>query len=279
MVKIIKAVWRTVKKFLDVWSDRRLAVYSAQAAYYMFVSLLPFCALMFVIIKAFPKGNASLTSKAMDLLPGLLGNVLAEAYHEAGYYSAAAVIPITAILTLWTASKGMHALSEGLKSAYGSAGSAGIKRRLVSVLYTLVFILAIILSLSLLVFGNAIIGFLIKLVPGIARFALVIKAVRSVLVLAIITLFFILAYRFLPGKRHRFKHILPGAAISGIGWTVLSYGYSLYIDYYVSSGNSLYGSLTAAVLLMFWLNACISVTLAGGLVNSYFINLHAHSLS
>ena len=124
MVKIIKAVWRTVKKFLDVWSDRRLAVYSAQAAYYMFVSLLPFCALMFVIIKAFPKGNASLTSKAMDLLPGLLGNVLAEAYHEAGYSSAAAVIPITAILTLWTASKGMHALSEGLKSAYGSDGSA-----------------------------------------------------------------------------------------------------------------------------------------------------------
>lgn len=277
-MEILRKLWRVIKGFADAWSVRRLGVYSAQAAFYMFVSLLPFCALMFGIIKAFPKGNASLASKAMDMLPELLGSVLREAYNAAGDYSAGVVILVTVLITLWTASKGMHALSEGLCSAYECNSAGGIKKRIISVLYTLVFILAIILSLFLLVFGNTLTRFFSKLKPDIQRFAFIIKALRTVLVFAVLTFFFILVYKFLSGKKHSFKRTLPGALICALGWMALSYGYSLYIDYYLSSGSSLYGSLTAAVLLMFWLNACMSVTLAGGLINSRFMKSNTHSL-
>ncbi|MDD4124425.1 MAG: YihY/virulence factor BrkB family protein [Eubacteriales bacterium] len=277
-MKTIKAIWRAFKRFSNIWSERHLGVYSSQAAFYMFISLFPFCALLFGIIKAFPEGNASLASKAMDMLPALLGNVLTEAYNAAGEYSAAAIIPITVLFTLWTASKGMYALSNGLNSAYGSDGAGGIKRRAVSILYTLIFISVIILSLFLLVFGNTLHRFFTKLLPGLVKFSLLIKATRAIVLLAIITAFFILIYKFLAGKKHRLRDTLPGAVLSGLGWIILSYGYSLYIDYYVSAGNSLYGSLTAVVLLMFWLEACMSVTLAGGLLNSYVARSNADRL-
>ncbi len=274
-MKAIKAVWKAFKRFSDIWEKRRLGAYSAQAAFYMFVSLLPFCALLFGIIMAIPFENAALAAKARAMLPGMLGNVLSEAYSAAGAYSAAAVIPVTVIITLWTASKGMHALSEGLNSAYGNEITGGVKRRAISALYTLIFIVAIILSLFLLVFGNTFYGFFTKLVPGLADMALLVRAARAVIVLTIIILFFILIYKFLTGKKQKLRDTLPGAALSGFGWIILSYGYSLYIDYYVASGNSLYGSLTAAVLLMFWLEACMSVTLAGGLINSYITRVNA----
>jgi membrane protein len=274
-IKLLKAIWKAYKRFSDAYTKRCLGAYSAQAAFYLFISLIPFCALLFGIIKAIPFENAALASKAMDILPGLLGSVLSEAYSAAGAYSAAAVIPATALFTLWAASKGMYAVSNGLNSAYGYTSTGSIKQRAISVFYTFIFIIVLILSLSLLVFGNTLYDFFTNLFPDITKLAIVIKALRSLLIWVIVTVFFILLYKYLPQEKHRFRDTLPGAALSGFGWIALSYGYSLYIDYYVTSGNSLYGSLTAAVLLMFWLEACMSVTLIGGFVNSYISRSHA----
>lgn len=277
--KGVKKLVQAYRRFDRDWKNRRLGAYSAQAAFYIFISLLPFLALLFGIIKAVPFENAAVVSKAQTLLPALLGDMLSEAYHAAGAYSAAAVIPVTVALTLWTASKGMYALSSGLNSAYESIPPGGLVRRAASILYTLAFMVSVVLSLFLLVFGNAILNFALKIFPAIGGVNFLFRAGRTAFILALVISLFVLIHMFLPQKRQKLQSVLPGAVLSGLGWVLLSYGYSLYIDHFVSRGNSLYGSLTAAVLLLFWLEACMSATLAGGLVNAWILEKSEGSTS
>lgn len=278
MKKNLLKVYNLYRRFSAAYSSRSLGAYSSQAAFFLFISFFPFCALLFGTIKALPFRGADAGAKIALALPGIMGNVITEAYASAGKYPAAAVIPITAILTLWASSKGVFAVACGVESAYGGKAPGGLKKRALSILHTLFLIASLILSLFLLVFGNFVFSFLTELFPALTKLAIALKALRAALTFATISVFFILVYMFFPARKQRLRDTLPGAALSGLSWIAISYGYSLYIDYYMSKGSTLYGSLTAAVLLLFWLDMCMSVTLAGGLLNSYLLRNRAKRL-
>ena len=74
--------------------------------------------------------------------------------------------------------------------------------------------------------------------------------------LALLTLFFVALYTWLPYERQDIRLQLPGALISTVGWIGCSYGFSIYFNHF-SNYSYMYGSLTAVVILMLWLYACI----------------------
>ena len=59
---------------------------------------------------------------------------------------------------------------------------------------------------------------------------------------------------------------LPGAVFAAIGWMVVSWVFSVYVDVF-EGFSTMYGSLTTIVLIMLWMYFCMYCILIGGEFN------------
>ncbi len=76
-----------------------------------------------------------------------------------------------------------------------------------------------------------------------------------------------LVYRFAPNANQPYRFITPGAAIAVAAWVITSLEFSLYLAYFADYGAT-YGSLGAAIGLLFYLYLSASVVLFGAEVNA-----------
>ena len=110
-------------------------------------------------------------------------------------------------------------------------------------LYTLLTLVALILTLLLNVFGKKILTFfelhdlwiyhpLAELLRHMHLYSLV-----------LLTVYFSALYLFLPNRRERFLHVLPGALAAAAAWLVFSECFSYYVNN-LGHYSSLYGGLS-----------------------------------
>ena len=267
MKQKIEKVYEYLKNVLSDMGKRNLGAFSAQAAFFTFVSLIPFCAIMFGIIRFIPFADNAGLKRVMESLPPIVSDIVLGAFESEKGFTAGAVIPVSVIGTLWASSKGVFSVIRGIHSAYGEESENTARDRARSVIYVLVFILMIILSLVFVAFGNLILSFLHSHLPAIKEITFIKEGMRLLFLTAFVSLVHLLLYMFSLGKRKKFGTVWIGAAFAGVGWTAVSYFYSLYLDYYMFSGGTLYGDLAAVVFLLLWLYACMYTTLIGAFVN------------
>ena len=143
--------------------------------------------------------------------------------------------------------------------------------RLRASFYTVIFILAIVLSLSLSVFGNSISIIVYKHMPVLTTIMDFLIRIRTLLTLVVLTLFWDMVYKYLPNRTNlsktTMKQQLPGAVFTSCGWLLISFIFSVYLDIFTGF-SSMYGSLTTIILIMLWLYVCMYVILLGGELNA-----------
>lgn len=266
----MKRIYDFIKQWLDEIGNRSLGAYSAQAAFFLFISFIPLVILLFSIINLIPWLNTEIISKATEFAPGFLAELITDAVSQASRLSSTAVISLSGLTALWAASKGIYAIVQGLDSAYGVAETRNpVLLRIKATLYTFCFVLLLSASLGLLVFGNGILERLVALIPSAVGAAWFVKSFRFVILLVVCFFFFVLTYKVLPDRKHTLVSVFPGALVASLGWLAFSFFYSLYIDSY-NQTTSVYGSLTAIVLLLLWLYFCMYILMFGALLNSGF---------
>ena len=79
---------------------------------------------------------------------------------------------------------------------------------------------------------------------------------------------FLLMYKFLPNRKATLKSQLPGAVISAVAWSVFSLIFSIYLEYF--NVSNMYGSLTTLIMIMLWVYFCMFIVLLGAEINAYF---------
>ena len=174
------------------------------------------------------------------------------------------------MLALWSAGKGIQALTNGFNSIYQIQETRNyFATRIRAVFYTLVFIIAIISTLILQVFGNTLQRELSKQFPFLEQIFAMIISMRVVITLSILCLVFLLMYKFIPNRRATFRSQLPGALLCAVCWSAFSFGFSLYVDFNNGFSN-MYGSMTTIVLILLWLYFCMMFVMLGAQVNHYF---------
>lgn len=181
--------------------------------------------------------------------------------------SSAAIVSASAVLTLWSASKGMLSLLYGLDAVAEVRETRGyVQRRLLCVLYTVGMLLALLLTLGLYVGGQALLRFLTG--RGFSLAAVLEPVLRHLhlVSLVLLTALFTGIFLALPDKRQRFVHVLPGAAGAACAWVIFSELYSWYVNH-IARASALYGSLSVLLLMLLWLYACLSILFYGALLN------------
>ena len=175
------------------------------------------------------------------------------------------LVSVSAIITAWSASKGMLALMRGMNAVYELQESRNyIMLRLRALVYTVFFMIASLLSIVLLVFGNTVVALLsdILIVSEIWRW---LQSLRHLIVAVILAVVFCSFYCLLPNNRMPWREQLPGAFVAAVFWIVYSFFFSIYIDYF--NGFSMYGSLTTVIIVMIWLYFCMYIFFCGVVIN------------
>ena len=179
----------------------------------------------------------------------------------------ASAIGLSALTTLWPASRGVYALMTGLNAVYGVEENRGyLRKRLLCAAYTFAYILVLVLTLLLHVFGVRVTGIIRRMDAPFFRFLTDYLDLRFVVLLVLQTVIFTAMFLALPNRRSRFRESVPGALLASAGWLTFSNLYSIYVEHFAHLGN-IYGSVYAVALSMLWLYCCVSIVFYGGVLN------------
>ncbi|MGI6006470.1 MAG: YihY/virulence factor BrkB family protein [Ruminococcus sp.] len=264
----MKNFLKIVNGFIDRSNRDHISAYAAQSAYFILLSFIPFILLLMTSVRYTPLTQNMVLEAVVRVVPEEFQSFVKQIILEV-YSKSLAVVPLTAIITLWTAGKGLQGLTNGLNSVYQVYETRNyFAARIRSAVYTLIFILIIIATLILLVFGNSIQHALVEHVPFISNVTRSILQMRTVLSLVVLSCVFLMMYKFLPNRKASMKSQLPGAVISAVAWSVFSLFFSIYLEYF--KVTNMYGSLTTLIMIMLWMYFCMFIFLLGAEVNAYF---------
>lgn len=260
---------RVIRGFLRRFNEDHVGAYAAQSAYFILLSFIPFVLLLVTLVQYTPLTQEIVTTALVRIVPEEFSSFVEGVVREI-FGKSPAYVPLSAVIALWSAGKGVNALTNGLNCVYRVEETRGyLINRLRSTVYTLVFVVAVVLTLILLVFGNQIQAGIAARFPMIAKVTSFIIGMRTFITLVFLGLVFLLIYKFVPNRRASFKSQIPGAMVSAVAWSLFSLAFSVYIDFTPGSIN-MYGSLTTLVLIMLWLYFCMWILLIGAEINSYF---------
>lgn len=272
MKKLIRELYLFSKRCIK----DQTGVYAAQSSFFIIISALPLIMLLVTLVQFIsPLSQSDLMKAILELVPDSLSSSVLGIMDELYQRASTAIISFSAVTVLWSASKGIYGLEQGINQIYHAKRRPPfLVRRLWAVIYTVAFIGIVLLTLTLLVFGNRIRLLFEYLFRPLGQMIGLIMNLRSLFSVLILTLFFALLYKVLPDRRQTYKAQLPGALFASLGWTLFSFFYSIYIDNF-SNYAHIYGSLTALILLCLWIYVCMNILLIGAEVNVWYHD-HRH---
>ena len=240
---------------------------AAYGAYFLILSAFPALLLVLNSLRYTALTVADLTAVLENVLPEALMDSVQELISSTYRSASSAVAGVSVLTLLWSSSKGVYGLLKGLNAVYGVEEDRGyVYTRGISVVYALLFLIVLVLTLVLHVFGNTLTNLLHGIENPVVMFLVDLIDLRSVLLLAVQVLLFTAIYMVLPNRRNGFWESLPGAVFSSVGWAVFSWAYSVYVTHFSKISN-IYGSVYSVAVSMLWLYCCVSILFYGAALN------------
>ncbi|MDR3767123.1 MAG: YihY/virulence factor BrkB family protein [Butyricicoccus sp.] len=180
------------------------------------------------------------------------------------------------ILTIYFLSRAVRSLMRSVNQIYRVHGRRGTLYQIVmSLVFTCGFLLAIIGTLALVVFGRTAFRMLREWFPVPPMLTDAIEGVSMPLATVIIFFFVLLVNKLLPNMRLKWRQVLPGSLLSFGAWVAISVAFSFYVDN-MGRYSLLYGSLGTIIILMLWLYMTSITLLIGPMLNHTLLLWRMH---
>lgn len=254
--------WDSVKKQIRPFLSHHISTYSACACFYILLSLLPGTLLLISLLSAIPS-TVRLLELLEQLLPAQLVSILIAFLRYIQDHNSIGLMSLSAIFALWSASKGIYAMTDGLNAVLDHKKRKPFLLRRLSAMVTL--LLVILVLLALLVVYTLGERFLLLLSAPTASAHSQQPGISYLYAAGLLTAIFSFLYYTLPEERIPFRFCLLGSAVTTAGWYAWSWLFSIYVNYFASY-HLIYGSLGVLVLGMIWLQLCLRMVLYGGLL-------------
>jgi len=259
-------IGRTLRLWQEV-RDLRISLHAANTGFFLILSLFPALVLLLSILRYTPLNVHSLLRFLEGIIPEALlpeAELLVVSTYES---TTGTVVSLSAATALWSASRGIYGLIIGLNTIYRVTEKRSfLQVRMLSVLYTFAFLLVLLLTLVLHVFGTGILEWMAGSSIPCFRFLAGVVDLRFFLLVFLQTALFSAMFMALPNRKNSLGDSLPGAFLASIGWLVFSHLFSLYVEHFPTYSR-IYGSVYAVALSMLWLYFCISIVFYGGILN------------
>lgn len=262
-----KSAFESIRDFVRSFSGMQIPAFSAYTAFFVILAVFPTIMLMMYLIRLTPISEAAMIELVNQLAPEVIRPLLALVSGELYANLSGTFIGITGFTLVWSASRCMVGLINGLNSVYkvGESRSYFIKR-FIAFFYMILFIIALMLLLLFHVFWSFVVTMLSRFF--IFSIPLLINLLRYIIIFCILTILFMLVYKVFPNRKAKFRPQLPGAALAAAGWMVFTWLFSVYVNNF-SNYTYLYGSLTVMVLAMLWMYFSMMILFVGGAINVF----------
>lgn len=259
-----------IKRFTFQISENNINAHAAASAFYMFLSLVPFVALLSAIVPLTGLSQDTLFSVIERYIPSALQSIIESVVIDI-YFAPGAVLPLSVLLTIWLSSRAFSALIRGIEDIFDSPKySSYIRRSITACVYTVGMIAVAIIILALMVFGKDIYVLISKYIPAASEGLRLLVKLRFLVAFVILSIVFLAIYKGIPGIKLRIITLIPGALGAAGIWLLFTWLFSLFIRF--GTGFSTYGSLAAIVISLLWMYWCMYIILLGASVNQFIHN-------
>ena len=262
----MKRLIELIEDFSKRSKEDNISAYAAQAAFFL-ILLLTLTRFLPVEQEAFIHILKNVVTEEME---SYLINILDELISRSGN----TIMSFSIIAALWSASRGLLSISNGLNSVYHTKESRNyFVLRSIAVFHTLIVLVAMIILLVVFVFGNSLYELISVRIPFMNDVATLIISIRVTVGFVLLFFMFIAMYKGLPSHKITVRQATPGALFSALTWILVSFGFSIYINHF-NNYSSVYGSLAGIAIAMVWVYLMMSIALWGGELNAYIIEFY-----
>jgi len=248
---------------------------AAQLAYYFFLALFPFLICVIASLSVFgvaDRGRTLLFQFLAGTLPPSAFDLINSTFNGIIHASGPLKMSFGVIASLWSASMGMSAAMDTLNAAYKRKETRSLFRQyVVATGLTLLNALLLVISVVIVVFGDAIVAAL----TSEKALAEMWKIAEWPIALALILLAFAIIYYFAPDLEKRVWHwVTPGVVIGVSVWLTVTIALRIYLHFF-NTYTATYGSLGGVVILLLWFYVTGIALLSGAAVNGVLERLSA----
>jgi len=236
---------------------------AAELTYRLMLAILPLMTFAMSLLGFLQLDTSMLDEILAPYLPADIHTTLLGFIHALALERNAAVLSLSIIIAIASASSGFRAIMRGINKCYGTKDNRNlIIRMLISTALTFVFVITIVISVVAIVFQGIVLDFAAQY----AEINIVLTAVFSDLFTffsMFVTLMFI--YKISVSKKS-LRSVLPGSIFSVILWLATARLFNIYIAIFPVS--TVYGSIASAFVMLLWLNMISIIILLGAQLNA-----------
>lgn len=247
---------RAVYRLVDNLDSHHAPLGASAMAFDMFLSLIPLVAIAGAILAHLHETSDLVMGPILRAAPQPVRALVIKEFERIGVTDLAALAPVSIVAFLWVSSSGLSTAMYVFENIFHSPPRPWWWRRLI--------------AMGTVVAGGAVLMAVIALAVMLASLsgswgtrAMAIIVPAGVLV-GLLMSFFRIAIR---GPRPLKRRALPGALVTVALWTVVSAAFSFYVST-LSRYTTLYGTLAAVAIFLFWLWLLSLALLVGGEVNA-----------
>jgi membrane protein len=227
---------------------------AAQQAYYFFFALFPALLALISIASFFPIHNLvdEITRSLGGVAPGDVIDIINTQIEKISDSGTGGVLTFGFLLTLWSSSTAMVAMTTTLNKAYDILEERPWwKVRLTAIGLTIGLALFILTSIALVIVGPTVAEQLaVRLQLGEA-FKWTWWILQWPVVLALVATAIAFVYYFAPDAEQQWVWITPGSVVATILWLVVSLGLKFYLTNFANY-NETYGTIGGVIVLLLW---------------------------
>lgn len=267
---MLKKIYEFVRGIFRKASQDSLPAYAAQAAFFVVLSFFPFVMLLIMITSKITFATTNIISYIIDVVPKQLNSYVLFIADDIVYSNSNSFTIITIIISLWSSAKVIQTLTYGLNKIYGiNKKNNYLVTRLVSTIYTLIFVLICLSIMIIHIFGTAILKHIAGFILPTQNIGIIIAGAKNIFLFVILCILLLLIYYQLPDRKSCITHEISGAFAASLSWMLMTKGFTFYIKH-IASASYMYGGLTSIILVFIWLYIGMQIVLYGAMINYYF---------
>lgn len=256
--------------------QHQITALSAQLAFFLILSMFPFLIFLLSMFGRFSLNPELVIQIVTRLLPMDSAMIISDYLEGIVLFEESSYLPIAALITLYTASKGVEALIRAFNVAYRVESHKGfVMQKLSGVLYTFTFVVMIVILTVLPIMGEEFLSFVSRFLPLSVAFIEQFAFLRWFFIVGVMIFTILMMYWILPSKKLHLKNVWKGSLFAIVLWMIMSYGFSYFVSNF-GRYSIIYGSLAAVVILMMWLYFTGIVLMIGAELNSILLDGFIH---
>lgn len=262
------------KEFSCKSTEDSLSAYAAQTTFFILLSFFPFVMLLLMVVNKLSFVRNNVVGYILDIVPSELKEYVMYVVDDVFYSEGYSFTIVTAIVSLWSAGKGIQSLSMGLDRIYRVERRKNyILSRLLSALYTLLFLIMCLCIMVIHTFGGQIVKRIVEVKPLIRNETILVYSMKNAFTFLVVYLMLLVMYYQLPGrkKRGKLKDEMLGAMLAALSFLALTNGFSAYVNNIINK-SYMYGSMTSIIVFMIWIYVGMMIVLYGAQINYFAQN-------